>query len=840
MNAASDRQTPLRRLECEYRPAPCGIPVRPPVLSWQGPAARVRITDESGTAVWDSGTPVDSPCRPGWTPEACRRYRWTAERDGRTAQGSFETAYPDGFDWSPARWIADPANPGTLKAPVSVFRRSFHLAGLPADGVVRLAVGALGVYRAEINGHKVGDAVLAPGAVDFFTRTLYQTLPAEHLLQAGTNEIVISLAGGWHSGAVARTGEDYGVPFYDTPDALIVRLEVRRPGRAPELLLASDASWSVSDRGPLRYSDFYMGEMFDGTRGEVPPGIPAKEVAVDLALDAANGVPVRRIMELEPARVIRRAEGVIVDFGQNFTGRERITCTAPRGTEISVRHGEMLHADGSLYTENLRTAEAATRIIAPGGEFTYEPEFTFYGFRYLEVRGVADFTVRGEVLCSTLAETMECRTSNKLLDRFLQNVLWSQRGNFLDIPTDCPQRDERRGWSGDAQVFAPAALFQMHGAPFFRKWLTDFRRCVSPEGAFPDFAPTSSYGKTAAACGNSGWADAGVILPVLLYLHYGDRAFLAENFDAVCRWIDLQAAESCDGLRCHARYGDWLNLDAPTGEALISTAYFAYGAKLAARAARVLGDRAAAERMEAHHALARAAFRRNFVTPEGELTERTQCAAALALRFGLLEKAEESRAAEFLAQDIARHDGHLTTGFLGTPLLLYALSEHGKLEEAYRLLLQTSCPSWLYPVTQGATTIWERWNSWSEKDGFSDVAMNSFNHYAYGAAAAWVYEVAAGIRPRWEFPGFREFTLAPRPGGPLTEVAVCFDSPAGKIRSEWHREGSETLYCFTVPAGTVAHLALPGEAEERLEGGEYTFRRGCQMSYRTVPATPKR
>ena len=829
MNSASDRQTTFRRLECEYRSDPCGIPVRPPVLSWQGPAARVRILDGAGTTVWDSIAPVDSPCRPDWTPEPCRQYLWTAERDGQTAQGSFETAYPDDFDWSPARWIADPANPGTLKAPVSVFRRRFSVPELPAGSVVRLAVGALGVYHAELNGRAVNDAVLAPGAVDFFTRTTYQTIPAEHLLHAGTNELVIALAGGWHSGAIARTGENYCQSFYDTPDALIVRLELRRTDGTAELLLASDASWSVSGQGPVRYSDLYMGEMFDGTRTDPPAGGPAAEVAVKLALEAADGVPVRRIMELKPVRIDRKSECVIVDFGQNFTGRERITCTAPRGTEIVIRHGEMLHADGSLYTENLRTAEATTRIVAPGGEFTYEPEFTFYGFRYLEVRGVADFTVRGEVLCSTLAETMECRTSNGLLNRFLCNVLWSQRGNFLDIPTDCPQRDERRGWAGDAQVFAPAALFQMHSAPFFRKWLTDFRLSVSPEGAFPDFAPTCSYGKTAAACGNSGWADAGVILPVLLYLHYGDRAFLAENFAAIRRWIDLQAAESSDGLRRRARYGDWLNLDAPTGEALISTAYFAYGALLAARAARVLGDRAAAERMAAHHALARAAFRREFVTPEGELTERTQCAAALALRFGLLEKEEENRAAEFLVRDIARHDGYLTTGFLGTPLLLFALSEHGRLEDAYRLLLQTNCPSWLYPVTQGATTIWERWNSWSEKEGFGDIGMNSFNHYAYGAAAAWIYEIAAGIRPLWERPGFREFTLMPRPGGTLTELAVCFDSPAGMIRSEWRREAGMTVYRFTVPAGTAARLALPGEAEERLEPGEYTFRRAAGM-----------
>ncbi len=810
----------FKRLECNQLANPLGVAVEPPVLSWQGPAARVRIAC-CQKICFDSRLPVESPFAPAWNPEPQTAYEWTLD-DGAAA-GRFETAFADDADWLPARWISNPYNPETLLAPVSCFIRDFELEDAAAGG--RLYISGLGVYRARLNGEAVSEVTLAPGAPDFYVRTLYQTYDVTRLLRPGTNRLEIELADGWHAGAVSRVGEKYCHNFYNTPNALIARLEVG-VGAQPKTVAATNEDWQAFHDGPWRYSDIYMGEYYDATREYTDAVAQVAEINPGIRLDARNGAPVRRVMELKPRSVTWRGTVAIVDFGQNLTGRERISFDAPRGTRITVRHGEMLEADGALYTANLRSARATTTVIAPGGKFTFEPEFTFYGFRYIEVSGIDAFEVTAQVLSSDLPVTGGVTSDNPLLNQLMSNILWGQRDNFLDIPTDCPQRDERRGWLGDAQVFAATALFNMHAGAFFRKWLADVRSCRDSEGRFPNFAPNYRYGALRTGWGVSGWADAGVVIPYQLYRFYGDRRLLTENAEAAYGWLDYEAKHSRDGLCCHARFKDWLNLDAPTSEALISTAYFVYGATLAERIAGALGDAAAKARMHGHAELGRQAFRRHFLDASGTLVERTQCAAAMALYFQLLEGAEIDAATRMLAEDIDRARGcHLDTGFLGTPLLLYALSENGELDLAYRLLEQTTYPSWLYPVTQGATTIWERWNSWNRESGFGDVEMNSFNHYAYGAVAEWIYEVAAGIRPRWATPGFREFDLAPRPGGKLRHLAAAYDSPAGMIRSEWTvQPGGTVEYRFSVPEGTRAHLRLPGRPVELLNSGEYEFR----------------
>ncbi len=810
--------TEFTRLECNYLAEPLGIAVEPPTLSWQGPAACVQIHDGSALCFATTGK-VHSPFRPDWRPEPQTAYRWTL--DGDAAESHFETAFADDADWQPAQWLADPWYSAALKAPVSRFETEFMIDRLD-DRPARLYLSSLGVYRALLNGQPVGDATLAPGAPDFYTRTLYQTYDVGSLLQAGRNHIAIDLADGWHASAVARIGDHFCKPFYATPNAVIARLDRFAP-KGVETLAATNSAWRVAHDGPYRYSDIYMGEWFDATRTFRDFGQVAV-IAPRIRLDARNGAPVRRIQTLPPASKVRRKGATIVDFGQNIAGRERITFCAPRGARVVIRHGEMLEADGGLYTANLRDAEATTIIIASGAEETFEPEFTFYGFRYLEVSGTAEFEITAQVLHSDLAPVGAIRCDHELINRLMQNVQWGQRGNFLDIPTDCPQRDERRGWLGDAQVFIPAALYNMHAASFFRKWLDDVLSCRDPQGRYPNFAPNYRYSSLATHFGVSGWADAGIICPWRLYLVYGDRRFLEIHAEAIYRWIDIQAEHSDRGLCRHARFGDWLQLEAKTPEELVSTAYFTHGANLAMQIAGVLGDPAAAERMKRHRELGKAAFRRHFLDASGQLTVSTQCAAAMALQFELLEAPEIPDAVRLLVHDIvALRDTHLTTGFLGTPLLLHALSSHGELELAYRLLEQTTYPSWLYPVTQGATTIWERWNSWNRDTGFGDVAMNSFNHYAYGAVADWLYSVAGGIRPCPAAPGFREFDLAPRPGGSLKQFQASYDSPAGRIESAWQRHGDETEYCVHVPQGTLAHLSLPDGTAAELPGGDYRY-----------------
>ena len=815
----------FRRLECEYLASPCGIAVKAPNLSWQGPAGRLQIFAGNGQLVFDSFAEVDSPFQPDWMPLPQQRYFWRLQHESWGAESEFETALDDAASWAPANWIRDPYNPGGTEAPTSVFQTCFKAPEWIKNGRGRLYIGALGLYSVTLNGVKITDAVLTPGAMDFSRRAIYQTYPVESFLSPGYNLLVFELAGGWHSGLIASTGVNYDRPFYGTQDALIVRLEAQKALDAPwELLCFSNSrTWQAFNQGPRRYSDIFLGEYFDARqdRGEPSPGIAEFENFLQLA--AGHNPPVRRIMELQPCSVKRHGKSFIVDFGQNFAGRERIVFNAPRGTEIVIKHGEMLHDDGSLYTENLRSARAVTTIIAPGGEFTFEPEFTFYGFLYLEICGLEDFTVTAQVLHSELAVCGRCSSSNALLDRFMENVLWSQRSNFLDIPTDCPQRDERRGWTGDAQVFASTALFNMHCAAFFRKYLTDLRLCCSRDGRFPDYAPCYPYNDLQSSFGNSGWSDAGVVIPYWLYLHYGDKMILRESAPAIYKWIDYQARDlQQKNVCCHARYGDWLNINDPTSEEFISTAYFAYGATLASRIAGTLGDQEAGERMLQHERLVKEYFKHRFLSPDGELLERSQCAAAMALDFDLLDDSQRRMATAALSSSIKTH-GHLTTGFLGTPLLLYALSNNNELDLAYKLLESTRCPSWLYPVTQGATTIWERWDSWNFERGFADMTMNSFNHYAYGASAGWVYQIAGGIQGLWEYPGFRKFKLAPQPGGSLQYLTVEYDSPAGLIKSGWRRSSSGTEYNFEIPVGTSAEVLLPGREKMELSAGKYTY-----------------
>ena len=796
------------RLECNYLTEPCGIAVEEPVFSWQGGSAVLEIFNGSGEVVYTSNAPVESPFRPPWKPEAQQVYFWSINSCDVKAQSCFETAYADDFDWAPACWICNHYNTGGVQAPANLFR---------------LYIGALGVYDVKLNGEAISDRVLAPGAVDYASRTIYQTYEVEKFLQSGSNRITIELSGGWHSGAIVRAGDEFESLFYSEPDALIVRLEVwKKDQTLPELLLYSNGDWQVTHENTRR-SDIFMGEFFDASAPAGAPDPAVSEIALKNRLDSRNGSPVKRIAELEPRAVWKKGDSVLVDFGQNFAGREKITFNAPRGARIIIRHGEMLNTDGTLHTENLRKAQATTGIVAPGGTFTYEPVMTFYGFRYLEVTGVKDFSVKGIVLHSSMLLTAGFASSNPLLDKFMQNVLWSQRSNFLDIPTDCPQRDERRGWSGDAQLFIPTALYNMHAAAFFRKFMQDYRSSAAPDGRFPNFVPSYPYADLRSAYGVSGWADAGVVIPYQLYLCYGDRGILQENAAAIYRWIDYQANHSQDGYCKHCRFKDWLNWQDPTSEEFISTAYFTYTAAKAQAIAEVLNDAATAERMKKHYAMGKNAFQRHFLDANGNLLEKSQCAAAMALEFGLLDEKSKTSAIEILVDNIAAHDGHLTTGFLGTPLLLSALSNNGRLLLAYKLLEETTCPSWLYPVTQGATTIWERWDSWNSEQGFSSNGMNSFNHYAYGAAAAWVYQTAAGIKPLWNAPGFRKFMLAPQPGGSLENLQVCFDSPAGLIKSAWKRCNGKIVYDFTVPQGASAILQLPGKEPIELASGEHTF-----------------
>ncbi len=548
-------------------------------------------------------------------------------------------------------------------------------------------------------------------------------------------------------------------------------------------------------------------------------------------------------------------------MGQNMVGWVRLKVKGPAGTTVTLRFGEMLNPDGTLYTANLRTARATDYYtLGSDGEETWEPRFTFHGFRYVEVSGLpgklTEDAVTGVVVHSDapLAGSFEC--SDSLLNQLQHNIQWGQKGNYLDVPTDCPQRDERLGWTGDAQVFIRTGIFNRDVAAFFTKWQRDLADSQSPEGAFPMVVPSEL-----APDGGPAWADAGIICPWTVYLCYGDTAILAEHYDSMARFITYMERTSKDLIRCYEGhpgfpgFGDWLALDGSgvtpggTRHDLIGTAFFAYCARLMSRIAAILGKQTDAERYGRLFEDVRAAFQARFVAPSGLLVGGTQTSYVLALYFDLLPSEQRPIAVEQIVRDIQRRGGHLSTGFVGTSYLPFVLSDGGRLDAAYNLLFQKTWPSWLYAVTQGATTIWERWDGWTHDKGFQTTEMNSYNHYAYGAIGDWLYQVVAGLGLDADRPAYEHVIIRPNPEARLTYARAEYNSIRGKVASGWKVEDGKLTLSVTVPVGSTATVYVPSTdpakvAEDggmagvtflRVEGdrvlyetsaGEYTFRLG--------------
>jgi alpha-L-rhamnosidase len=576
-------------------------------------------------------------------------------------------------------------------------------------------------------------------------------------------------------------------------------------------------------------------------------------------LDAMRGPPVRVICEVTPVGepVYRPnplfGDSWIYDLGQNMVGRVRLRVRERGGTTVQLRHAEMLDEDGGLYTANLKDARATDTFTLRGdGEAeTVEPRFTFHGFRYVEVSGRlrpgAIEEVTGVVLHSDMAETMEFSCSDENVNRLQRNVVWGQRGNFVDLPTDCPQRDERLGWTGDAQVFVETAAFNMDVAGFFSKWLLDLEDAQAPDGRVPPVAPLPGSGGLAHMDGGPAWADAIVICPWTVHRFYGDRRLLEERFDGMAAYLEFLTRRFPNLIRSDPErdawggFGDWVALDGTvraddrlggTPKDLIGTAFLFWSARLLADVARAIGRPGEEKRYRELCSSARDAFRRRFVTPDGLVAGNTQTSYVLALHFDLLEPHEREVAGAALARNVELH-GHLTTGFVGTPYLLDALTAVGRLDLAYRLLLRRDFPSWLYPIVAAdATTIWERWDGWTEARGFFDPMMNSFNHYAYGSVAAWLYRTVAGLGldAAPEAAGWRRARLAPRPPvhanlpePPLTRARAALETLHGRWAAAWTLDGGRFRFDATVPPGCTAGVELPDGARADVGAGRHRF-----------------
>ncbi|SDT36287.1 alpha-L-rhamnosidase [Microlunatus soli] len=732
----------------------------------------------------------------------------------------------------------------------ALLRRDFDVDGEVASAI--LYASAHGLYQLELNGRRIGDEELAPGWTSYPRRLRYSTHDVTELITAGSNAIGSWLGDGWYRGRLGWRGGFRNLFGHD--QALIAQLEIRyTDGRT--VIISSDHRWRAAP-SPIEHSGIYDGETYDARaeqHGWSEPGFDDSDwswVKVGQrdprTLVAPDGPPVRCTQELQPIAVLDTPSGKqVVDFGQNFAGRVRLSVNGPAGTEITLRTAEVMQ-QGEIYTRPLRDARSTDRYILAGRDREeWEPRFTIHGFRYVEVTGwpgdlrqaVADGRLVGRVLHSDLEPTGSFSSSDAKLNKLHENVRWSMRSNFVDLPTDCPQRDERVGWTGDIQVFAPTASFLYDCSGFLRSWLRDLAVEQLPDGTVPWYLPViPAHAMWTPIRPGAAWGDVAVLTPWVLYERFGDRQLLHDQYPSAKAWVDLVDRLAGPGHLWDTGFqlGDWLDPDAPpqdpadakTDRYLVATAYFARSTATLARMAEVLDNTEDAIRYRELAARIRDAFRHRYVTTDGDgglrMTSDAQTAYALAISFDLLpDEASRLAAGRRLAELVAEAKNRISTGFVGTPLITEALSSTGQLDRAYDLLLETACPSWLYAVEQGATTIWERWDSQLPDGTVNPGTMTSFNHYALGAVADWLHRVVAGLDP--VEPGYRRIAFRPRPGGGLTSAQAELATPYGPAAIGWRLDDHRLVIDTRVPTGATAFLDLPDRDPVEVSTGSNTF-----------------
>jgi len=698
----------------------------------------------------------------------------------------------------------------------------------------RLYASALGVYEPSLNGARVGEQYFAPGWTDYTERVQYQTYDVTDALREGENVLGLMLADGWYQGKIGPFGRGQYGPG---TTAALAQLEVELDDGSVRVL--STGEGFTVGAGPISLADHIDGEVYDARRevagwnapgGAAPAGshaavlFPEGAVTARLSAQPDDGVEVTG--ELVARSVIEQAPGVFVfDLGQNIVGWARLAVRGPAGATLRLRFGELLTPAGALYTDNLREAKAReVYTLRGGGDEVYEPHFTSHGFRYVELSGDVSAleaapdvsTITGIVAHAATPLTGSFGTSADYLNQLQSNIVWSQRDNFTVVPTDCPQRDERLGWMGDAQIFARTATFNADVATFFTKWLRDVDEAQDVLGAFNDVSPEVPR---FSARGTPAWGDAGVIVPYVMYLAYGDARVLEEHYPAMVNWLRFIRRNNGDALWRNARgsdYGDWLNVNEETDKEVLATSFYAHSADLVGRIARILGKNEEAAQHEALFSDIKAAFLTAYVDADGRIRSDTQTAYALALRFQLLPAAQAKRAAEHLVRKLGERGDYLSTGFLGVGHLLPALSSAGRTDLAYKLIENRSYPSWRFELDRGATTIWERWNSIAEDGSLETTVMNSFNHYSFGSVGEWMYETIAGLRLDPRQPGWKHFIVRPELGGGLSEAHASFESPYGVTASAWTLVDGLFTLTVTVPVNSGASVFLPaGGAVER-------------------------
>lgn len=840
----------------EYLDNPLGLDVRQPRLFWKLESEAIaamqsayqilvasarELLDQDTGDMWDSGRTAgsDSAHRVygGAALQAECTYYWKVrvwDEQGRVSPWSEPAFWSMGIlarrGWR-AKWIGRKAETGVNLQPSPFFRKEFELKSNVKRAMVYAT--ALGLYDLRLNGDRIGD-LFAPGWTDYETRVQIQTYDITDKVAEGANAIGVILGAGWYAGTVGFIADK----IYGERPFLSLQMTVEYEDGTKERII-TDGSWKTA-RGPIDYSDMILGESYDAAReltgwdraGYADAGWEEPDIrpGYNGLLTAAMEPPVRITKTMRPLSLRKTEAGTyIYDMGQNMVGWTELKVTGERGTRVTLSHAEMLSPDGSLYLDNLRVAVQQDHYtLRGGGEERYEPHFTFHGFRYVELTGYPGEpdldTITGKVIHSDTPVTGRLETSDPMVNQLYSNITWGQRGNFLSVPTDCPQRDERLGWTGDAQIFARTASYNMDVSRFFNKFMWDMIDAQQPSGAFTDVAPDAGWIRYKMwstrldwfAPDNAGWGDAGVVIPWTLYLMYGDIRVLETHYEAMVRWVEYLESMT-DGLirPDYANYGDWLSIGADTPNDVLATAYFAYSTKLLAAISGVLGKYADQERFGHLFAAIAGAFREAFVAEDGRIQGDTQTVYVLALQFGLLTPELQKLAVHHLVQDIEGRGSRLSTGFLGVGYLLPVLTDHRQLDVAYSLLTQEEFPSWLYSIKHGATTIWERWDGWTEENGFQTPEMNSFNHYSLGSVGEWMFRYMAGLEADPEQPGFKHAIIRPQPGGKITSVRAAYDSLYGSHKVEWElADGGEFRLTVNVPANTTATVYLPGSGGE--------------------------
>jgi alpha-L-rhamnosidase len=755
--------------------------------------------------------------------------------------------------WQSARVVADLTDkrlgdPGELPQPAAYLRRTILLSKKVQSA--RLYVTALGSYRVFLNGSRVGGDVLTPDFTDYRKRVLYQTYDVTKLLANGNNVIGALLGDGWYGSGLTWVG----MHFFPPPDRFVAQLELDYANGSHDTIV-SDESWKAA-ASPILRSGIYAGEVYDARleqTGWDKPGFDDSKwkpaVIADapaIAVSSQITAPARVIATLNPKSVIPLANGVyIFDMGQNMVGWATLKVKGAAGTRVRMRFAEILNPDGTIYTANLRNADATDFYTLRGGdEETFAPHFTFHGFRYVEVTGYPGTpsldAIRGDVVSSVSGDPKaRLATSSALVNQMWSIGIWGQRGNFLSIPTDCPQRDERLGWMGDAGVFWRTGSYNFDIAAFSQKFIQDIVDAQSRQGAFrnvsPNTLPSSVEEPEAPSLesdmiGAPGWGDAGVIVPWTTWVQYGDKAVIEGNWDAMQRWMEFIQSRNVDFLRTQGvgpNFADWLAPDENTNKNLLATAYWALIANMMSQMAHAVGKEADAKRYDDVLQNIRGAFQKAYIKEDGTVGTGTQTSYVVALYTKMAPAALEPRLVDRLVEDIERRNWHLSTGFLGTPFLLFTLADHGRSDVAYHLLLNDTYPSWGYMLAKGATTWWERWNG-----DTGDPAMNSYNHYAFGSVIAWVYRYAAGIDTAPDSPGFKQIVIHPHLDARMTSARAEYDSVYGTIISDWKGTpmGPFSLR-VTIPANTSAKVYLPAM------GGAHLTEDGIPVDAQPVEGT---